>query len=99
MNPEGYSMMDQILGRPIRDVANYNKRRKVDEAISPASRAAMYMAAQKNLDQRGVGAMTKYMLGLAPTVVAGRQGRSPRTDAIQQRLAPLYQIGALGQRA
>jgi len=46
-----------------------------------------------------VGAMTKYMLGLAPTVVAGRQGRSPRTDAIQQRLAPLYQIGALGQRA
>jgi hypothetical protein len=72
--------------------------RKVDEAIDPDTRSKMYAAQMKGLDKRTADATFRYMMGLAPTVVAGRQGRSPRTDAIQQRLAPLYGIGALGQR-
>ena len=97
LDPEGYSMMDQILGRPMRDVVGYNKRRAADEAIDPATRAQMYMAQQRGVDKRSSSAALRYLLGLAPTVVAGRQGRTPATDAIQQRLSPLYQMGALGQ--
>jgi hypothetical protein len=99
LNPEGYSMLGTILGQPLRDVVGAKKRRAADEAIDPQTAARMYMAREQGIDKRSANALTKYLLGLAPTVVAGRQGRSPRTDAIQQRLAPLYQIGALGQRA
>jgi hypothetical protein len=35
---------------------------------------------------------------LAPILNAGRRGQTPASDVIQQRLAPLYAMGALGQR-
>jgi hypothetical protein len=99
--PEGanYSILDQLRGQPLRDAATLRKRRAADEAIDPATRARMYSAQSRGLDQRAASAALQYLMGLAPTVVAGRQGRTPRTDVIQQRLAPLYQMGALGQRA
>jgi hypothetical protein len=98
IRPEGYSMLDLVRQQPFRDMANYQKQRTVDQAISPQAAAQIYMKKERDIDKRQSSAAFKYLMGLAPTIVAGRQGRSPRTDAIQQRLAPLYQIGALGQR-
>jgi hypothetical protein len=99
LNPEGYSMMDTIMGRPMRDVVGAHRQRTMDESIPESIRKTMYDAKNQKMSKEQGRAVFEYMMRLAPTAVAGRQGRSPRTDAIQQRLAPLYQIGALGQRA
>jgi hypothetical protein len=98
LNPDGYSMMDQIMGKPMRDVVGANRQRVLDESIPLETRKKINEARRAGLSKTSGEAAFRYMMDIAPTILAARAGRSPRTDAIQQRLAPLYGIGALGQR-
>jgi hypothetical protein len=89
-----YSMMETMLGKPIMD----RRQQALDEAIPERARTIQRMAKERKLQGVGTQAAWEYAMQLAPVIAAGRRGETPASSAIQQRLAPLYAMGAIRPR-
>ena len=88
-----YSMVDSILGKPQRD----KRQALADEAVPDAMLRMINLNKRRRLEGEGTEAAWQYAMRLAPIINAGRRGQTPASDAIKQRLAPLYGMGAMGQ--
>jgi hypothetical protein len=89
-----YSMMESLLGKPVRD----QLQRVADEAVPLSVQRMGNVRKRMGMEKQGTQAAWEYAMRLAPILNAGRRGQTPASDVIQQRLAPLYAMGALGQR-
>jgi len=91
---EQYSLMEQLLGKPIRD----RKQAMVDEAVPLKLQRLALQQKRRGLEGVGTEAAWKYAMRLAPIINAARRGQTPAGDAVQQRLAPLYAMGAINSQ-